>query len=68
MQEFLNTDRCDRCSARAYHVARKPGMELWLCNHHHREHVEKLLESYWLIESHVDLTTELTAKTVVATE
>jgi hypothetical protein len=46
-------DRCDRCGARAYHKATKAGepSELLFCKHHHREHRDGLLNSYWLIES-----------------
>lgn len=45
-------DRCDRCGAQAYHLARKSGgLEILLCNHHHREHGPRMLEEYWTIES-----------------
>ena len=54
MREFTATDRCDRCGAQAHHEAHKPGSgELLLCNHHHREFREALLDNYWLIESEV---------------
>ena len=54
MREFLASERCDRCGARAKHAATKPGCsELLLCDHHHREHKDKLLETYWLIESDI---------------
>ena len=46
------THRCDRCGAQAYHRASKTGFEdLHFCNHHARDHRDKLRETYWLIES-----------------
>lgn len=54
MREFKATDRCDRCGAQAFHSATKSGFsELLFCNHHHKIHKDKLLETYWLIESKV---------------
>lgn len=52
MLELNAMDRCDRCGAQAYYRAHKAGLEpLLFCNHHHREHEDKLLEQYWTIES-----------------
>lgn len=54
MREFLASERCDRCGARAKHAATKPGCsELLFCDHHHREVHDALLSQYWLIESDV---------------
>lgn len=52
MLDLRAHDRCDRCGARAYHVAHKTGYtELMFCNHHHAEFKDSLLDNYWLIES-----------------
>lgn len=51
MREFLASERCDRCGARAQHAATKPGLELLFCSHHMREQHDALLKDYWLIES-----------------
>lgn len=52
MLDLNALDRCDRCGAQAYHVARKPGQsDLLFCNHHYRENRDGLLNQYWLIES-----------------
>lgn len=40
-------DRCDRCSAQAYAVYYKGGLELMFCKHHIREHNLALEESGW---------------------
>lgn len=56
MREFLPAERCDRCGARACHSATKPGhSELLFCEHHFREHRDKLIEDYWLIDATVAL-------------
>lgn len=52
MREFLASERCDRCGARAKHAATKPGCsELLFCDHHYRDSRDALLDNYWLIES-----------------
>lgn len=53
MYAFKSTDRCDRCGARALHVARKPLMELMFCGHHYTQYRDALLGNYWLVESYV---------------
>jgi ribosomal protein L37E len=54
MYAFKSTDRCDRCGARALHVARKPLlMELMFCGHHFTQYRDALKSNYWLIESYV---------------
>lgn len=49
----LDNERCDRCGARAKHIARKGGRTLLLsfCTHHHKQYRDVLLEQYWTIES-----------------
>lgn len=52
MREFIATERCDRCGARAKHAASKPGYsELLFCSHHYREHKQTLMDNYWTVES-----------------
>lgn len=51
MVSFTAEDRCDRCAAQAYHLARKNGLELYLCIHHHRDHHNDLLDTGWEIVS-----------------
>lgn len=59
MREFLPAERCDRCGARACHAATKAGCaELLFCAHHYREHRDKLIENYWLIDGE-DLDAEM---------
>lgn len=42
-------DRCDRCGAQAYHVARKDGLTLQWCSHHEREYGPALVLAGWQI-------------------
>ncbi len=50
--EFSATDRCDRCGAKAHHLARKPGFsDLLFCGHHIRRLTESLLDKNWNIIS-----------------
>lgn len=52
MLDLTAQDRCDRCGARAVHVARKKGFsELLFCGHHHREFEDALLNQGWGIYS-----------------
>lgn len=44
-------DRCDRCAARALHVARKDEMELLFCGHHEHEFGPSMLTNGWRILS-----------------
>jgi ribosomal protein L37E len=57
MREFLPAERCDRCGARACYAATKAGCsELLFCGHHYREHKDKLIENYWLIDGETETT------------
>lgn len=48
--EFTAGDRCDRCGAQAYTLARHDEFgELLFCLHHRREHVNALLDEGWEI-------------------
>jgi hypothetical protein len=40
-------DRCDRCSARAYHRLQKGELTLDLCSHHWRKHGKAMVEKDW---------------------
>ena len=53
MLDLTAQDRCDRCGARANHVAKKIGVptELLFCNHHIHENEDALLEQDWIIYS-----------------
>lgn len=52
MLDLTASDRCDRCYARAAHVAQKSGFsELLFCGHHHREFESALLMQGWRIIS-----------------
>ena len=59
VREFLATDRCDRCGARALHAATKTGFELLVCNHHFKEHKDALMVEYWTVESDLSPTEPL---------
>lgn len=41
-QTLTVTDRCDRCGAQAFHRFEFAAGELLLCNHHEREHHDRL--------------------------
>lgn len=41
-QTLTTADRCDRCGAQAYVLARLPFGELRFCGHHARTHLDKL--------------------------
>ena len=47
--EFTAQDRCDRCIARAYTLARKDTFELLFCPHHSREFRQPLFDEGWEI-------------------
>lgn len=49
--EFTAADRCDRCGAQAYTMARKDDAksELLFCRHHRRDHAELLMDEGWTI-------------------
>ena len=47
MVEFKATDRCDRCPAQAYALARKDGMTLHWCVHHKNKHFQALMDDDW---------------------
>ena len=52
MLDLTAQDRCDRCGARAAHVAKKMSFsELLFCGHHIREHEGALLNQGWIIYS-----------------
>lgn len=45
-------DRCDRCVARATHVATKFGLtDLLFCGHHIHKHEDALLNQGWAVVS-----------------
>lgn len=41
--------RCDKCNAQANFLAEKEAMMLYFCNHHGKEHLEKLEADEWEI-------------------
>lgn len=46
--EFTAEDRCDRCGAQAYTLAKHDQFgELMFCLHHRREHYDNLLDEGW---------------------
>lgn len=47
--EFTAQDRCDRCGAQAYTLARREGFDLLFCAHHSRENRDKLYDDGWEI-------------------
>lgn len=50
--EFSAQDRCDRCGAQAYALARNDFLnvsELLFCAHHLREHYDMLLDEGWAV-------------------
>lgn len=48
--DFTAEDRCDRCGAQAYTLARHEDFgELMFCLHHRRENVDILLDEGWEI-------------------
>ena len=49
MIEFTSNDRCDRCGARAYSLARHDDFPegLLFCIHHRKENYAKLLADGW---------------------
>lgn len=54
MLNLTALDRCDGCSAQAYHVAKKSGFSnLLFCGHHLRKHEDALLNQDWIIYSDV---------------
>lgn len=56
MVEFKATDRCDRCGAQAYSMARKGDMEILFCIHHRRENKEALLnQGFEVIDDYAGL-------------
>lgn len=60
MVGFTAHDRCDRCIAQAYHLAELGSLELLLCNHHHRAHSDRLLDTGWTITSDQEAIDRLT--------
>lgn len=53
---FTAENRCDRCGAQAYMLARSGGSELFFCAHHRHEHGETLFNGGWtIIEDHEGL-------------
>lgn len=50
MRELVIADRCDRCGARAYTIARKSDGELLFCGHHGRAHEPALIGDGWEVE------------------
>lgn len=53
--EFNTADRCDRCGAQAYvQVFLNNGLDLLFCNHHSREHKDKLQQVSLTIRSKAD--------------
>lgn len=42
-------DRCDRCGAQAYALARRDGFELTFCMHHAKQHNLALELDGWII-------------------
>ena len=49
MIEFSALDRCDRCGAQAYSLARMDGLELMWCLHHRKKYSASLLNEGWEI-------------------
>lgn len=48
--DFTAEDRCDRCGAQAYTLAKNENCgELLFCLHHRRQHVNALLDEGWEI-------------------
>lgn len=48
--EFTADDRCDRCGAQAYTLARHEDFgELMFCLHHRKETVDTLMDTGWLV-------------------
>ena len=47
--EFTAHDRCDRCGAQAYSLARCDVGELLFCLHHRGQHVDALMDNGWEI-------------------
>lgn len=49
--EFSVEDRCDRCGAQAYSLARKhdAASELLMCLHHRREYADNMMDEGWEI-------------------
>lgn len=49
--EFTAQDRCDRCGAQAYSLARRDDVksDLLFCAHHRKDNYEKLLDEGWEI-------------------
>lgn len=46
--EFTAQDRCDRCGAQAYSMARhEEYSSLLFCLHHRKQHYDMLLDSGW---------------------
>ena len=47
--EFSAFDRCDRCGAQAYTLARRADVntDLLFCLHHRREHFDNLIDEGW---------------------
>lgn len=49
MEDFLSTDRCDRCGAQAYVRFMKNGSELDFCGHHTNTYGDSLDKDGWNI-------------------
>jgi len=47
---FRKTDRCDRCGAQALMLAMKGDLDLLMCAHHGRMHLDKLVLEGWEID------------------
>lgn len=47
--EFTAHDRCDRCIARAYTLARRDNLELMFCPHHSKKVRQNLFDDGWEI-------------------
>lgn len=51
MRVFNAEDRCTRCNAQAKHEATKGELILLFCNHHFKDHREKLYADDWDVVS-----------------
>lgn len=49
------TDRCDRCTSRAYTRAKKDELELFFCAHHTRDYESSLITSGWELQIRLDI-------------
>jgi hypothetical protein len=66
LMKFTAADRCDRCGAQAYHVARHEGRsDLYFCKHHMRDHKDALLDTGWKIISDQEAIDALTGNDTI---